>query len=209
LGDILWLLLGDRKARTIAVEAYLESGLRLEDPAHWGRAIWRYKRAAELTLDLRKKSSLRRKVGEFVFDRVCFHEGGRPYYFTKPALEILLMMRTGDPEELYRHASTAAERARAKGDYRYARAYYAMAEKISRSSKSEGGVLAARTAIAEIWVEEAECLDEAGEFLTVRYAWRKAILAYRRLGNEAKASQLRIRLRNAKRISRRYLRSLG
>jgi len=197
-----------RSLRNILIkQKYLESGLRLEDPAHWGHAIRRYQRAAELTLDLKRKTSLRRRVSEFVLDRVRFYEGKDPYYFTAQALEILLTLRTDDPSELCRHALIAAERARANGDSRRARACYSVAEKICRSGKNEAGTLSARTAIAETWVEEAQRLDEARDFLTVRYVWKRAILAYRRLGNETKAAELRLRLRNAKRISRRQLRS--
>ncbi len=86
---------------------------------------------------------------------------------------------------------------------------YTVADKIARSARDEIGRLRARTAVAETWVEEAERLDAAGDFLTVRYAWRKAILAYRRLGNETKAAELRLRLRNAKRIGRRQMRRLS
>jgi hypothetical protein len=207
LGDVLWLFTADLHAMEIAVDAYLESGLRLEDPAHWGHAIRRYQRAAELALDLKRKTSLRRRVSEFMLDRVRFYEGKDPYYFTAQALEILVMLRTYDPLELSRHAVIAAERARANGDSRRARACYTSAEKFSRSAKSEIGILSARTAIAETWAEEAERLDAVGDFLTVRYVWKRAILAYRRLGNETRAAELRLRLRNAKRISRRGTRS--
>ena len=116
LGDVLWLSTGDRQAMEIAVDMYLESGLRLEDPAHWGHAIRRYQRAAELALDLKRKTSLRKRVGEFVLDRVRFYEGKDPYYFTAQALDVLLMLRIEDPSELYRHAFVAAERARANGE---------------------------------------------------------------------------------------------
>jgi hypothetical protein len=193
----------------IAVDAYLESGLRLEDPAHWGHAIRRYQRAAELALDLKRKTPLRRRVSEFMLDRVRFYEGKDPYYSTAQALEILVMLRADDPLELSRHAVIAAECARANGDSRRARACYATAEKLSRSAKNEMGILSARTAIAETWAEEAERLDAVGDFLTVRYVWKRAILAYRRLGNETRAAELRVRLRNAKRISRRETRSLS
>ena len=93
LGDVLWLFAGDQQAMEIAVDAYLESGLRLEDPAHWGHAIRRYQRAAELVVHLKRKTSLRRRVSEFVLDRVRFYEGKDPHYFTAQALGILLMLR--------------------------------------------------------------------------------------------------------------------
>lgn len=206
LGDILWLFSRDKQAMDIAINAYLESGLRLEDPANWGHAIRRYKRAAELALDLKRKTLLRSRVSNFVLDRVRFYEGKDPYYFTEQALEILLMLDTR-PRELYRRAFVAAERARANGDSGRARACYMAAVKIARSAKNELGSLRARTAIAETWVEEAEHLAAAGDSLTVQYAWREAILAYRRLGNENRVAELRWRLRNAKRISRRQMKS--
>jgi hypothetical protein len=156
-----------------------------------------------LILDLKKKTSLRRRVSEFVLDRVRFYEGRDPYYFTPQALKILLMLRSSDPSELYRHAIVAAERARANGDSSRARACYTAAEKISRWGKNEMRVLSARTAIAETWVEEAERLDADRDSLAVRYAWKKAILAYRHLGNETKAMELRLRLINSKRVEHR------
>jgi hypothetical protein len=138
-----------------------------------------------------------------VLDRVRFYEGKDPYYFTPQALEILLTLRISDPSELLRYAVVAAERARAKEDGRRARACYTVAEKISRWAKNETNILSARTAIAETWVEEAERLDADRDSLAVRYAWKKAILAYRHLGNETKAMELRLRLINSKRVEHR------
>ena len=208
LGDVLWLVTGDRNAMEIAIDAYLESGLRLEDPMHWGHAIRRYQRAAELVLDLKRKSTLRKRVSDFVLDRVRYYEGKDPYYFTQQALELLLMLRIGDPRELHRHAIVAAESAEADEDSGRSRACYMTAEKIARWDGDEAGVVSARTAIARTWIEQAERLEEAGDFLTVRYVWKRAILAYRRLGNETKAAELRPRLKNAKRVGRRQMRSL-
>jgi hypothetical protein len=209
LGDVLWLVTGDRHAMEVAIDAYLESGLRLEDPAHWGHAIRRYQRAAGLVRDLKRKSSLRKRVSDFVLDRVRYYEGKDPYYFTQQALELLLMLRIGDPQELYRHAIVAAESAEAHEDSGRSRACYMTAEKAARWEGDEAGVILARTAIARTWIEQAERLEEAGDFLTVRYVWKRAILAYRRLGNETKAAELRPRLKNAKRIGRRQIRSLS
>lgn len=209
LGDVLWLVTRDRHAMETVIDAYLESGLRLEDPAHWGYAIRRYQRAAELVLEIKRKSSLRKRVSDFVLDRVRFYEGNDPYYFTQQALEILLVLRTADPRELYRHAIGAAESARTSGDSGRSRACYMTAEKAARWYSDEAGLMFARLAIAETWIEQAERLEEAGDFLTVRYVWKRAILAYRRLGNETRAAELRGRLKNAKRIGRRQMRWLS
>lgn len=208
LGDVLWLVTRDRHGMETAIDAYLESGLRLEDPAHWGYAIRRYQRAAELVLEIKRKSTLRKRVSDFVLDRVRLYEGNDPYYFTQQALEILLALRIADPRELYRHAIGAAESAHASGDSGRSRACYMTAEKAARWAHDEPGVISARMAIARTWVEQAERLEEAGDFLTVRYVWKRAILAYRRLGNETMAAEFRPRLKNAKRIGRRQMRSL-
>ena len=152
---------------------------------------------------------VRQWLDEFLLDRVRFYRGKDRYYFTEQALEILFRLRTVDPEELFRWAQAAADGARTREDSRRARACYAIAVKISRSSEDETARRAASAAIAETWIEEAERLEAAKDFLAVRYVWKKAILAYRRLGDEAKAAELRLRLRSSKRIARRKIRQLG
>jgi hypothetical protein len=61
IADVIWLRRRDPYAARVAVEAYLSSGSKLEDPNHWTQSMERYERALRLARQIEPKGGLPKK----------------------------------------------------------------------------------------------------------------------------------------------------
>jgi tetratricopeptide (TPR) repeat protein len=179
VADVLWLRRKDPVAARLAVEAYLESGARLEDPEHWVASMERYERAARLAQQIDAKGDLPEKVLAHLQERVRYYNGGDPLYFSLKALELLEEFGFGNFAELAEIALRIAERARESGDYRKAREHFDIGARLLRRAKDNEGAEAARVASAECFVEEAEAREREGSFMASRVFWEQAVRAFR------------------------------
>ena len=58
IADVIWLRRRDVKAARLAVESYLASGKRLENPVNWVQGLERYERALRLARQIEPKGVL-------------------------------------------------------------------------------------------------------------------------------------------------------
>ena len=77
ISDVLWLRRHDAAVARVAVNAYLQSGSRLEDPEHWVPSMERYERAARLARQVDSKGDLPKTVLRHLEARVLHYNGPR------------------------------------------------------------------------------------------------------------------------------------
>ncbi|WP_189521973.1 MULTISPECIES: DUF4209 domain-containing protein [unclassified Mesorhizobium] len=179
VGDVIWLRKRDAKAARIAVEAYVNSGSRLEDLRHWPPSMKRYERAARLAKQVGGKSDLSGTVLEHIESRVRYYDGADPLYFTCKALELLSEFKFGEFLILAGIAGRVGAKSRADGDFRRSRSYFDVQAKLLVLAKDEDAAEAARIMSSETFVEEAEAREAAGSAMAAHSFWQDAIRAFR------------------------------
>lgn len=99
LADLQWVLRRDYKMVEVAVDAYLESATRLEDPEHWVAHSERWERALRLALSI-SNEALAAKATAAIVTVLRKHDGQDPLYMTTHLVEVLLDTRQADPVAL-------------------------------------------------------------------------------------------------------------
>jgi hypothetical protein len=198
LADTLWLVTRDVACARDAIDAYLASSERLEDPQHWPPATERLERAARLARSLGKGDPLLSKSLDKVLERIRIYRGRDPLFFTCQLADLLYEFRFGDAAELAGYTLAGAEGARAEPEFNRARQYYEISAKLLARARDRDGFARARIAIAETFVEEAELREANGNFMAAHVAWTSAIIAYRKApGGVARIPELQARLEAA------------
>lgn len=179
VGDVLWLRRKDANAARIAVAAYLEAGIRMEDPEKWTSSMERYERAVRLARQIEPKGELPLSILAHLESRVKHYNGADPLFFTFKALELLAEFRFGDSSAFAEIAGQVAEKSRTDGDFRRARSYYDVQAKQLKLAKNADQAEAARVAAARTFVEEAESREKVSEYMAAHAFWGDAIIAFR------------------------------
>lgn len=177
--DVLWLRRRDPNAARMAVDAYLASGSRLEDPEHWVSSMERYQRAARLARQIEPKGELPKKVLAHLEARVFHYDGRDPLYFSLKALEILEEFAFGDFARLAEIAGRVAAHSRANGNFDKARSYNDIQARLLKRAKQPELAEVARVASAECFFEEAEARERGGSFMAAHVFSQKALSAFR------------------------------
>lgn len=179
LGDVLWLRRKDARAARIAVTAYLEAGIRVEDPEKWTSSIQRYERAIRLARQIEPKGDLPNSILAHLENRVIHYDGTDPLFFTSRALGLLAEFRYGDFLRLAEIAGRVAEKSRVDGDFRRARYYYDAQAKHLKLGKESDQAENVRVAAARTFVEEAEAHEQKNNYMVAHSFWGEAIGAFR------------------------------
>jgi hypothetical protein len=177
--DVLWLRRRDAAAARAAVDAYLESGSRLEDPAHWVVCMHRYERALRLASQVETKGDLPKKVLRHLEARVLHYNGSDPLYFTAKSLELLADFAFGDLKPLAAIAGRVAGESRAAGNFDRARTYFAVQARLLKGAKDPDAAEAARVARAQCLAEEAESRAQGGSAIAAHHFWQQAVNEFR------------------------------
>jgi tetratricopeptide (TPR) repeat protein len=160
--DVLWLRRRDPTAARAAVDAYLQSGSRLEDPEHWVQSLHRYERALRLASQVEVKGELPKKVLRHLEARVLHYDGSDSLYFTAKSLELLADFAFGDLRPLAEIAGRVAQASRSVGNFDRARTYFAVQARLLKAAKDPAAAETARVERAECLSEEAEVRQRAG-----------------------------------------------
>lgn len=179
VADVIWIRRRDASSARIAVDAYLASGARLEDPDHWVPSMERYERAARLARQVDRKGDLSLKVLAHLEARVRHYEGKDPLYFSLKAMELLEEFRYGDFSALAEIAGRIAEGSIKAGDYSRARSYFSVQSRLLRRSKQLERAETALVRHAESFVLEAEMHEANRSYMTAHHFWQEAVLAFR------------------------------
>lgn len=196
--DVLWLRRRDASAARGAVEAYLQSGSRLEHPEHWVPSMHRYERAVRLAYQVEAKGDLPKKALAHLEARVLHYDGSDPLYFTLKALELLAEFSFGDSRKLAEIAARVGAAARVAGNLERARKYLGVQARLLKNARDPEGAEAVRVTEAECLADEAEQRERSGSSIAAHHFWEQAINAFReRPTLRAKVPELQRRLATA------------
>ncbi|MEK6787350.1 MAG: DUF4209 domain-containing protein [Pseudomonadota bacterium] len=168
--DILWLQVRSFPAAQGAVDAYLASALRLENPTSWHPSVARLERALRLAAGLgRGGAELKSRVLTEIEAMLNRHRGADPLYLSLRLIRLLREFQHGDTREFATFAAAAAISAESQRDFWRARDHYQLSADCYR-------VVGDANAETEALRCAAECLVKESE------------LAYGRLGRGAMAA---------------------
>lgn len=155
--DVLWIQTKSFPAAKAAVEAYLASALRLEDPEEWTSCQIRLERALRLAASLGKGGvDLRDKVLAEIEAMLQRHRGKDPLYLTLRLIRLLLEFKYGDANQFAEFAKVAAEAAEESGDFWRAKDYYRLLADCYRAVGNKDSETEALRCSAEGLVKEAD-----------------------------------------------------
>ncbi|HPX61071.1 MAG TPA: DUF4209 domain-containing protein [Deltaproteobacteria bacterium] len=183
IGDVLWLTKRDFRAAVIAVEAYLESAIALEDPSEWTTGFERIERAFRLSATLGKKAVAYDKVVSHIESVLDKYNGNDPLFLSAKLMELLLEHRHGDPVKYSEICRKVAQQSETQGNYRRARDYWEIKSKWDALAKNQDEEKSAKINVAETFVKEAAQTDSA--LVTAKWL-EQAIQVYRRIGGQKK-----------------------
>lgn len=177
--DVLWLRRRDPTAARAAVDAYLQSGSRLEDPEHWVQSLHRYERALRLASQVEVKGELPKKVLRHLEARVLHYDGSDSLYFTAKSLELLADFAFGDLRPLAEIAGRVAQASRSVGNFDRARTYFAVQARLLKAAKDPAAAETARVERAECLSEEAKVRQRAGGAIAAHHFLQQAVSEFR------------------------------
>ena len=212
IADVIWLRLRDHNAGRLAVEAYLESASRLEDPEKWTAAADRITRALQVAASLGRKAGCYRKVIEHIENVLAKYKGEDPLFLSVTLMELLLDYGEGDPGTYAPLALKLAQRSDAAGDYYRARMRWEIAARWFNRAKDDAGERDCRRRFAETFVREAEraVAGDSPSYTMGAHHLQGAIAAYRRVSDtRARVEELHHLLLTYQERSVRELKPIG
>jgi hypothetical protein len=155
--DVIWVQAKTFSAATGAIQAYIESAKRIEDPKDWVPYVERLERALRIAASLGKGgASLLDGVLAEIEAAVVRHSGEDPLFLTYRLVGLLLEFGHGDPLALAHATTLAAERAEAAGDFWRAKDYFERVAECHAATKDSEARASALRRSAEALVKEAE-----------------------------------------------------
>lgn len=196
--DVLWLQARSFPAAQGAIDAYLASALRLEDPTHWPSCVKRLERALRLAAGLgnggvQLKSRVLAEI-ETILNR---HRGTDPLYLSLRLIQLLLEFRHGDARIFTAFAEAAAISAESRSEFWRARDHYQLSAECYRVVGDSSAEREALRCAAECLVKESELAhgQPARGAMAAAAIMSDAVEAMRRIpGGSARAGELHERL---------------
>lgn len=181
VADILWVRRrkqGGYQMAQLAVTAYLQSAIELEDPDNWTWCFDRIERALRLARRINYQAETVVAHIEVVLDR---YKGEDPSWLSAKLMEILQEYRFGEPTKYAALAEKAATLAESAHDWRRARNYWDIKARwhlLEKNREKEG---AASMLAAETYVKEAEnaLKRTSPSYLVASHFMQKAVEAFR------------------------------
>jgi hypothetical protein len=197
--DILWTHARDYVSAQNAIDAYLESAARLEDPRNWSSGAKRLERALNLSLSIGDKDRTKKVIAE-IETVLARYNGDDPLWLSSYLMGLLLGVGDGDPGTYSALADRAARNARQAGDWRRTRDYLTIKAEWLRRGGKTAEADAAKVEAAETHITEADLEEKAAtpSYLMVVHHLELAIRAFRGVGGQsARVMALRKRLLDA------------
>ena len=174
----------------IAVDAYVESAIRLQDLQHWLHCASRLRRAVNIAATYgskKKKNPLLEKVLAEAERILVTYQGDDPRFLTETALVLLLRFPKRLSQEtalVYAsYAGNAARRAAADHDWHRARRYWQLQADWYQQYGDEVKKLNVLVAMVETYVSAAEdALQGSSPYVNAASWIHSAIRAYNNLG---------------------------
>lgn len=155
--DVLWVQARSFPAAKGAVDAYIASAVRLEDPTNWTSCHRRLERGLRIAAGLGKGGTdLRQRALNEIESMLLRHRGTDPLYLTMRLTRLLLEFKHGDAKQYSAYAYMAATSAESVNDFWRAKDYHQLAAECCRAAGDAEGEVAALRCSAESLVKEAE-----------------------------------------------------
>jgi hypothetical protein len=211
--DVIWIQTRSFSSAQGAVEAYIESALRLEHPIEWTSCHKRLERALRLSVGLGKGGAvLRQRVLSEIDVVLQRYRGTDPLYLSLRLIRLLLEFKHGDGRQHAEIALAAALSAEKVKEFFRAKDYYQLAADCYRGVGDVEGESTSRRLSAESLVKEAELAhQEAGRGAMVAATLLSdAVEAMRQIqGGRERAAEIHERLLILQRESVTELKSVS
>ena len=210
LADVVWERKRYFPCAKAAVEAYLESAQRLEDPVNWSSGARRLARALNLTRMVRNEPLIKLALSK-IEATLAKYNGSDPLWLSAYLMELLLRVGEGDPTTYVSIATNGAKTAEAASDWRQTRGYLDLKAKWLLRAGQKADAESAIIEAAETHVKEAD-LEQAGgspNYLLITHHLDGAIRKLRTIGGQtSRVLDLHRRLLTAELLSMSQLRGV-
>lgn len=157
VADVLWVIrAGTYQVASLAIDAYLESAARLEDPVHWVQGEQCIERALQLAKQLGRNGNLYRKAIDYIEEVVQKLNGEDPMWFSYRLLSLLLNNNEGEPLTYIPLTQKLAEQAEAARDWQRAREHWELLAKWYSRQQNDDEVYSARLRAAQTYLRQAD-----------------------------------------------------
>lgn len=186
VADIVWTRKRNHLAAETAIEAYISSAERLEDPNHWTHSEKRIRRALRLAASLGRDSRLFNSVIERIEVLLEKYKDEDPLYLTPKLLDLLIEYRKGDPFKYASYCKHAAEFSENLNNWERARRFWELQASWYSLLKQTAEHRQAKLNAIEAHITEAEHSLEATppNYTNATYNLKSAAEALKRLGGQ-------------------------
>lgn len=184
LADVLWVIQRDFKAAQIAIDAYLESAKKLEDPENWTYCYDRIERACRLSALLGKRVGKLEKVIKYIEDVINRCGGKDPLFLSAKMMDLLLEFDVTEDAKKYADLSQIlAQNAENSNRWLVAREYWHLKAKWENYFDKNAASNSLKNA-AETYVKEAEEAISCGSpsYIRASVFLENALIAMRDIG---------------------------
>lgn len=181
IADILWETQRDFEMAKIAVNSYLESAKRLEDPENCFYAFPRIERALRIAARLGKNNEFFNNVINYIEHLLDKYQAEDPLFFSAKLMRLLQRQRLGD---YLKYAQLSEQVAQQSTQWDRAREYWEVASRWYALNKDQENQKRIQINIAETYVEEAKIAvsNSTPSYMMAAFCLQKAIEAYRKIG---------------------------
>lgn len=199
MADILWVCRRDFRMALMAVDAYLASAQRLEDPEHWSTGLHRVERAMQISASLGRNNAALPKAIAYIEERLRHYNGTDPLFLSVKLMELLQEQRQGDPATYAALAEKIALQAEVEQKWHKARASWSVLARWHRVERDAALEREAQLHLAETYASEAQAAfaHNPNDHSLVAYHLQQAIASLRRVaGTGERVTELHRQLLN-------------
>ena len=185
IADILWVKNRDFHAAELAITAYLESAIILDDPVQWPACAKRIERAVRLAASLGRNTGHLDKVISHIETVLDKYNGEDPKFLSERLMGLLLEFRRGDSTKYSALSDKLAKNAESDGDWHRARIYWEIKARWHVLITDDANERAARIRAAETYVNAAKVeakRETLTRYVTAAGHMGRAIESYRQIG---------------------------
>lgn len=204
IADIVWTRKRDYLAAKTAIESYLNSAERLENPTHWIHSEKRIRRALKLAASLGRDNKPFDSVIEHIEKLLEKYKAEDPLNFTPKLMDLLLEFHKGDPVKYASYCKQAAEFSENLNDWKRVKRFWDLQaswyDLLGQTDQHHQAKLNA----AEALVKEAEhsLTTQPPNYDSAAFSLLAATEALQKLGEKDRRDQVYGKLLEAQRMAK-------
>lgn len=183
MADILWEVNRNFQMAQVAVNSYLDSAKRLEDPQQWFLPFERIQRAFCIAVSIGKDNHFLTNVIAYIKELLDKYKAEDPLYFSAKLMKILQKQRLGDCSKYAQLSEKAALSSEQSQQWDRAREYWEVTATWYVIAKDTEHRKLIQENIAESYVKQANIAisSPSPSYILITECLQKAIEAYRRI----------------------------